>query len=59
MQPFDFDLTPRHHSELYLSGQLMTHLYAAQLGGNGTRPVMTEEQRLRVLLFVLNLDYAK
>ena len=49
LQPFDFNLTPSQHEELFLAGQLFTHLYASRLGGTGP-PVLSDEQKLKVLL---------
>ena len=57
LQPFDFTLSPSQHHELYLAGQLFTHLYAAVLSGPDAPPPLSEEQRLKVLLWVLRLDY--
>jgi hypothetical protein len=37
--------------------QLFTHLYATQLGGEGTPPTLTDEQKLHALLWILQLDY--
>ena len=55
-QPFDFKLTAAQHGELYLAGQLFTHLYAARLSGQGP-PALNDEQKLQALLWVLRLDY--
>ena len=44
---------PRHH-ELYLSGQLCTHLHASMVDGT---EVLTDEAKLQLLLFCMHLDY--
>ena len=59
LQPFDFALRPGQHHELYLMGQLFTHLHATQLGrddGRKPRAVMSDEQVLKTLLLMLHLD---
>ena len=50
-------LSKEQHKELYLAGQLMTHLTATQLGGGDGPPPLSEEQKLKALLYVLHLDY--
>ena len=59
LQPFDFALTPEQHHELYLAGQLFTHLYAAHLHDGASTPTLSPEQKLKALLFVLQLGYEK
>ena len=62
LQPFDFGLSPEHHHELYLAGQLFVHLHAAHLSEkDADRPapfpaVLSQEQKLKALLYVLHLD---
>ena len=57
LQPFDFKLSPDQHHELFLAGQLFTHLHAAQLGrDDGLPPVLSDEQKMKVLLLILYLD---
>ena len=55
LDPFDFNLTNEQHRELYLSGQLSTHLHASMV--DQSTKVMSEEQRLKLLLFCMHLDY--
>ena len=60
LQPFDFGLTRAQHHELFLAGQLFAHLYAAVLGSDSTTPcppTLSDEQRLKALLWVLHMDY--
>ena len=45
--------------ELYLAGQLFTHLYAAHLHDGASTPTLSPEQKLKALLFVLQLGYEK
>ncbi|KAL3913781.1 MAG: hypothetical protein SGPRY_007856 [Prymnesium sp.] len=63
---FDFALTSEQHCELYLAGQLATHLHAAQMAsltlgltleGEGTAPVMSDENKLKTLLYLAHMDY--
>lgn len=57
LQPFDFKLSPDQHHELFLVGQLFTHLHAAQLGReDGLPPVLSDEQKMKILLLILYLD---
>jgi len=59
LQPFDFAMRPDQHHELYLAGQLFTHLHASQHGRDDERqppPVMTDEQMIKTLLLMLHLD---
>ena len=59
LQPFDFGLSPEQHTELYLAGQLFTHLYATRFAEKeGARPTLTDEQKLTALLWILHLDSA-
>ena len=57
LQPFDFGLVPAQHQALYQAGQLFTHLYAAAMSGEEGPRVMSDEQKLKALLWVLRLDY--
>ena len=58
LKPFDFGLTAEQHTSLYHAGQLFTHLYATVFSGEegGARP-LSDEQKLKALLWVLRLDY--
>jgi len=55
LDPFDFNLSNEQHRELYLSGQLSTHLHASMV--DESTKVMSEEQRLKLLLYCMHLDY--
>eukprot|EP00316_Scyphosphaera_apsteinii_P011485 CAMPEP_0119305014 /NCGR_PEP_ID=MMETSP1333-20130426/6104_1 /TAXON_ID=418940 /ORGANISM="Scyphosphaera apsteinii, Strain RCC1455" /LENGTH=719 /DNA_ID=CAMNT_0007308011 /DNA_START=141 /DNA_END=2300 /DNA_ORIENTATION=+ len=58
LQPFDFSLKRHQHHEMYLAGQLMVHLHACQLPEPHELPsIMSDEQKLKALLFVLYLEY--
>ena len=61
-------MTNEQHCELYLAGQLSTHLHAAQMAastqehgvaGDGEAPVMSDERKLKILLYLTHMDYPK
>ena len=57
LQPFDFDMRPEEHHELYLLGQLFTHLHASQVDQEESlASIMTDEDKLKTLLLMLHLD---
>ncbi|CAJ1350200.1 unnamed protein product [Effrenium voratum] len=55
LDPFDFNLTKDQHRELYLSGQLSTHLHASIV--DKTNEVLSDEGKLKTLLYSMHLDY--
>jgi len=55
--PFDFNLTKDQHRELYLSGQLSTHLHASIV--DQSTAVLSDQDKLKTLLFMLHMEYPK
>ncbi|CAE7623138.1 unnamed protein product [Symbiodinium sp. CCMP2456] len=55
--PFDFNLTKEQHRELYLAGQLSTHLHASVV--DGSSQVLNDEGKLKTMLYMLHMDYPK
>ncbi|CAE7503104.1 unnamed protein product [Symbiodinium natans] len=55
--PFDFNLTKEQHRELFLAGQLSTHLHASIV--DESSQVLSDEGKLKTMLYTLHMDYPK
>merc|ERR1740130_2370614 len=54
LNPFDFFLTNDQHKDLYLSGQLCTHIHAARAEQDSSQ-ILPNEGLLQAMLFMLHL----
>ncbi|CAE7519502.1 unnamed protein product [Symbiodinium pilosum] len=52
--PFDFNLTKDQHRELFLAGQLSTHLHASVV--DATSEVLPDEGKLKTVLYTFLVD---